>query len=90
MEKYKYFVNKECEFFPCHKGIEEKDWSCLFCYCPLYHDSDCGGSFTINEQGTKDCIDCKLPHRRESWQYIVRKLTPKDKDVHKITPDEKK
>ncbi len=33
---YNFFQNKECEYFPCHKGVKEEDFNCLFCYCPLY------------------------------------------------------
>lgn len=32
---YKFFENKECEYYPCHKDMESIN--CLFCYCPLYH-----------------------------------------------------
>ena len=39
-EYYKFFQNKKCEYFPCHKGIPEEDFNCLFCYCPLYTRSN--------------------------------------------------
>ena len=35
-ERYRFFQHRACEFFPCHKGVEEEQFSCLFCYCPLY------------------------------------------------------
>ena len=41
-EYYKFFQNKKCEYFPCHKGIPEEDFNCLFCYCPLYTLGKCG------------------------------------------------
>ena len=28
---YNFFQNKECEYFPCHKGVKEEDFNCLFC-----------------------------------------------------------
>lgn len=31
---YRFFFNRECQYYPCHEGIEEMN--CLFCYCPLY------------------------------------------------------
>ena len=31
---YRFFSNRECQYYPCHEGIEEMN--CLFCYCPLY------------------------------------------------------
>ena len=44
-EYYKFFQNKKCEYFPCHKGIPEADFNCLFCYCPLYTlGKSCGGN----------------------------------------------
>jgi len=42
--KFKYFENKECEFYPCH--IEGQN--CLFCYCPLYWiPIDCEGKYRV-------------------------------------------
>ncbi|MFW5671451.1 MAG: cysteine-rich small domain-containing protein, partial [Acetivibrio ethanolgignens] len=32
---YRFFENRECKYFPCHKGL--KELNCLFCYCPLYN-----------------------------------------------------
>ncbi len=31
---YTWFQNRECEYFPCHKGVREEEFNCLFCYCP--------------------------------------------------------
>lgn len=42
---YTWFQNRECEYFPCHKGVREEEFNCLFCYCPLYRAPDCRGSF---------------------------------------------
>ena len=27
-EHYKFFQNRQCEYFPCHKGIPEEDFNC--------------------------------------------------------------
>ena len=27
---YRFFSNRECQYYPCHEGIEEMN--CLFCY----------------------------------------------------------
>ena len=52
---HQFFQNRECKYFPCHKGIDEEEFSCLFCYCPLYALGDqCGGNFTYMENGIKD------------------------------------
>ena len=75
MANYDFFQNKSCEYFPCHKGIEEECFSCLFCYCPLYAlGENCGGSFTYTENGIKDCSKCLKPHRRENYGAICEKM----------------
>ena len=57
---YAFFSNKECEYFPCHKGADPENFNCLFCYCPLYALGDkCGGNFRITEKGIKDCTNCQ-------------------------------
>ena len=45
MDNSRFFANEKCPYFPCHKNAE--DFSCLFCYCPLYALGEgCGGDFT--------------------------------------------
>ena len=74
MENYKFFQNKHCEYFPCHKCREE-EFSCLFCYCPLYALGDkCGGNFTYTEKGIKDCSNCLIPHRKGNYDKIMEKM----------------
>ncbi len=47
-ENYKKFQHKNCEYFPCHKGVSEDVYNCLFCYCPLYMLKDaCGGILSL-------------------------------------------
>ena len=71
---YKYFQNRDCEYFPCHKTNGE-DFNCLFCYCPLYCLGDkCGGNFTYTQGGIKDCSGCLVPHKRENYGYICEKM----------------
>ena len=76
MEKhYQFFQNRECEFFPCHTGVEARDINCLFCYCPLYALGErCGGSFVYTEKGVKSCENCAFPHRRESYAAVLRRF----------------
>lgn len=74
MKNYKFFINKKCEFYPCHK-IEGK-FNCLFCYCPLYHISECGGDFTI-EDNIKNCQNCTIPHEVENYDLIISKIIKK-------------
>lgn len=69
---FSFFCNRSCEYFPCHTGAEVEDFNCLFCYCPLYAlGRRCGGQFTYLDNGIKDCSACLLPHKRESYGYIV-------------------
>ena len=66
----RFFSNRECRFFPCHDGIEESEFNCLFCYCPLYFEGkDCGGDFQIRD-GIKSCINCTRPHRASGFDEI--------------------
>ncbi len=68
---YSYFSHKECEYFPCHKGADENNFNCLFCYCPLYAlGRDCGGNFVYLSNGIKDCSNCLYPHLRENYDVI--------------------
>ena len=71
-----YFLNKECENYPCHNLPEEK-FSCLFCYCPLYDMEDCGGTYTYTSKGIKSCMDCTFPHDRDNYGAVIKKLKEK-------------
>lgn len=73
MANYEFFQNTQCEYFPCHKTNDTQNFSCLFCYCPLYALGDqCGGNFTYTENGIKDCSACLRPHKRENYESISR------------------
>ncbi|MCD8048938.1 MAG: cysteine-rich small domain-containing protein [Clostridia bacterium] len=73
--EYKFFSHKKCEFFPCHRGADEENFNCIFCYCPLYALGDkCGGNFAYLENGVKDCSGCLYPHRRENYDEIIGRL----------------
>jgi len=64
---FNYFCNRECEYFPCHEGVDRENFNCLFCYCPLYVlGDDCGGEYAYTKSGKKDCSKCVLPHQREN------------------------
>lgn len=74
-KNYAFFSHRECEFFPCHAGVNPEEFNCLFCYCPLYAlEKNCEGNFTILENGQKDCSGCAVPHRKENYGKIVTKL----------------
>ena len=72
---YAFFQNRDCEFFPCHKGADPENFNCLFCYCPLYAlGKKCGGNCSFTESGIKDCSGCLVPHRRENYGRIIARF----------------
>ena len=76
----KFFENRSCQFFPCHKL--DGDFNCLFCYCPFYARNPCPGNptFIKKEDGRiiKRCTDCNFPHKPENYEKIMSLLkTPK-------------
>ena len=71
-EHYRFFQNRRCEYFPCHKNIPAEDFNSLFCYCPLYTlGQKCGGNCTYGANGVKMCTDCTFPHHRENYHKII-------------------
>lgn len=73
-EHYKFFQNRECEYFPCHKTDDPDSFNCLFCYCPLYLLKDeCGGNWVKNHD-IKDCSQCMIPHSKGAYDYIMSKM----------------
>ena len=74
-KEFSFNQNKRCEYFPCHKTDRPEDFNCLFCYCPLYTlGSKCGGNFRYLEDGTKDCSNCLVPHRKEAYGTVLHKF----------------
>ena len=70
-----FFQNRECRFFPCHQGVAEEEFNCLFCYCPLYTlGKRCGGNFTYTEKGVKSCKDCAFPHQKENYGRMISRF----------------
>ena len=72
---YRFFQNRACKYFPCHKMKDDSDFNCLFCYCPLYTLGDrCGGNCSYTDKGIKNCTDCTLPHDPKGYDYILKKF----------------
>ncbi len=68
----RFFCNKDCEYYPCHEGIEEIN--CLFCYCPFYNRENCPGAPKYIEKNgikKKSCMNCSFPHRAENIDKII-------------------
>jgi len=73
-EHYKFFAHTACEYFPCHETDKPEDFNCIFCYCPLYfYPGGCGGNHTTRK-GVKDCTNCRIPHGKNGWEHINKKL----------------
>lgn len=73
---YKFFENKQCKYYPCHKGMQ--NINCLFCYCPLYNLAKCPGEYRYVEskgKRVKDCTDCTFPHKAENYDIIIALLS---------------
>lgn len=70
---YKYFKNKDCKYFPCHK-TETEEFNCIFCFCPLFGVEECGGNYKILKNGWKDCSKCLIPHNPDNYDFIIKKL----------------
>ena len=87
-QNFKFFSHTSCEYFPCHKEADPKDFNCLFCYCPLYALGDkCTGNFSYTKEGIKDCSNCLLPHKRENYEYIVSKFKQISNLIEKVDAD---
>ena len=70
---HRFFANKDCEYYPCHEGIEEIN--CLFCYGPLYRLENCPGSPSYKEKDgrrIKVCTSCTFPHRAENYEKVLQ------------------
>ena len=69
---HKFFCNKDCKYYPCHKELT--DINCLFCFCPLYFTFECGGKWKALKNGYKDCSECTLPHEEHGYEWVLSKL----------------
>lgn len=73
---YRFFENRDCKYFPCHKGLTE--FNCLFCYCPLYTRQHCPGTpeYITKPDGRviKNCSGCTFPHQPESYDIMMQFL----------------
>jgi len=73
---YRYFENKGCQYYPCHKGVDHLN--CLFCYCPLYSLEQCPGEYKYvhsNGKMIKECTNCTFPHEAENYDVIIEFLS---------------
>lgn len=75
---YRFFMNMECEYFPCHNKLDE-EFNCLFCYCPMYGLEMCLGTPSVlklpNGNVIRDCSNCLFPHIPENYDKIIQFLS---------------
>ena len=70
-----FFQNRDCENFPCHTGVPEAEFNCLFCFCPLYSlGRQCGGNYFYTEKNIKSCKNCSFPHEKENYDRIISRF----------------
>ncbi len=85
-----FFANRACRYFPCHEGIPEEEFNCLFCYCPLYLLGErCGGDFTYLKNGVKSCVRCRRPHDPAHAEEFRKKIKEAVHSAAVVHPDEK-
>lgn len=75
---YRFFENRSCKYFPCHKELP--DFNCLFCYCPLYLLEKCPGKPEYLERDGKRikvCTNCTFPHQPENYDIVIEILKKK-------------
>ena len=68
-------LDKECDYLPCHEGLED----CTFCYCPFYpcYETNTGGFEKISSRTDKPiwaCSSCILNHKTENAKRILEGL----------------
>lgn len=67
-------VNRYCEYFPCHKKLED----CTFCYCPFYPcgDTNLGAYITSKSRQKKvwSCLDCSWIHTKKVVDNIFNAI----------------
>jgi Zn-finger protein len=59
---YKFFENRSCKFYPCHKNL--KQINCLFCFCPLF----------TYPCPNRPCEKCIFPHKPENYEKLIKLL----------------
>ena len=58
----RFFQNRECPHFPCHRGIAAEEFNCLFCYCPLYTlGKRCGGELHLYRKRREELQRLRFP-----------------------------
>ena len=64
--RYSFYQHRQCEYFPCHRGVPEEDFNCLYAL-----GKGGGVNCRYTAQGVKSCMDCAFPHRRENYDRVI-------------------
>lgn len=79
---YQYFKNINCQYFPCHQGMQGEEFNCLFCFCPMNPYEDCLGTPNYIQRANgvviKDCSSCTFPHEPQHYGKIMAFLKDKN------------
>jgi Zn-finger protein len=67
---YKFFQNKSCRFYPCHKGIAKREFSCSFCFCPIFPQREVNAVCLV----CGPCEKCTFPHKAKNYKKIIEML----------------
>ena len=99
---YRYFENKACKYYPCHADIDHIN--CLFCYCPLYTQENCPGTYRylnteraicVHEEGSENptMLDSRIPNVRFTVDCEAncepKEITKQIPQVHSTINDRK-
>jgi len=87
-EKKSTGIDKKCDYYPCHTGLED----CTFCYCPFYpcYQSDTGGFEKIHSKTGGfiwACSSCIFPHKKENAKMILNGLIELGQDFESISKE---
>ena len=82
-------LDKNCEYLPCHDGLED----CTFCYCPFYpcYQDDTGGFEKISSKTGQlvwACSSCIFPHKVENAKKILKGLIDLNPDFNSISKEQ--
>jgi Zn-finger protein len=69
---HKFFENKNCIYYPCHKDIDKVN--CLFCFCPLFNTNQCHVLKIFKKDKRSVCEGCSFPHIPKNYDELMRKL----------------
>ncbi len=72
-------INKFCDYFPCHKNLED----CTFCYCPFYPcENQEKGEYKILSAKRRiwSCSNCSWIHSREIVDKLFKLIKTKGQD----------